>query len=208
MALPETIQVRRAEERAGYLAMTPVVTQTFRLSELIDLIVSVAGKDARRVQHVLGAGTTMYHGYHYSWQGFAAESAELAALLAAFPDDDPSRAFHPASATAALFEIAGGSQRTLVEILRQEASRRRLFSRRTAWEVLLALTKEFPARYEKYDHAHRGDLFRVSLRYEEAQRLLEKMRQAAPRQLRLSWRGLRPPGAVIFVSPRGETKQE
>jgi hypothetical protein len=108
MALPETIQVRRAEERAGYLAMTPVVTQTFRLSELIDLIVSVAGKDVRRVQHVLGAGTAMYHGYHYSWQGFAAESAELAALLAAFADDDPSRAFHPASATAALFEIAGG----------------------------------------------------------------------------------------------------
>lgn len=206
MPLPETIQVRRAEENAGYLAMTPVMTQTFRLADLVDMVVSVAGKDARRVQHILGAGAAVYNGYHYSWQGLAAQPAEIAALLEKFPDDNPARSLDPESITAALLEIGGGTQRTLVEIPRDAASAHRLFSRRTPWEVLLALTEEFPARYDKYDHARHGDLFRVSLHYDDAERLLAAIKEVAPRSLRLAWRGLRPPAAVIFLSPRVQAR--
>lgn len=204
--LPETISVRRAEEDAGYMAMTPVATQTFRLGELVDMVVSVAGKDPRRVQHILSAGAVLYHGYHYSWRGFEAQPADLNVLLENFPDDEPSRTFDAESAEAAILEIGGGAQRAFVDISRDTASRRRLFSRRSPWDVLLATTKEFAARYEKYDHGRHGDLFRVSLHYEDAERMLANMNAAAPRKLRFDWRGLRPPAAVIFVCPRAEAR--
>ena len=200
--LPATISVRRVEEDAGYMAMTPVLTQAFRLDELVDMVVSVAGKDARRVQHILSAGAVLYHGYHYSWQGFEAEPGKIDALLEKFPNDEPDRVFDAESATAAILEIGGGVQRTFADVSRGTASGRRLLSRRSPWDVLLALTRENPARYEKYDHGRHGDLFRVSLRYEDAEHLLERMREAAPRKLRFDWRGLRPPAAVIFVCPR------
>ena len=202
MALPETISVRRAEEDAGYMAMTPVVTQTFRLSELVDMVVSVTGKNPQRVQHVFAVGTVLYNGFHYTWPGLQSEPGEIAMLLAAFPDDDPSRTFDPMTATGAILEIGGGTQRKLVEISRETASVHRMFSRRTPWDALLTLTKEFSARYEKYDHAKRADLFRVSLRFEEAQNLLQRMIESAPRQLRFQWRAMHPPAAVLFVSPR------
>jgi hypothetical protein len=208
MPLPETINVRRAEENAGYLAMTPVVTQAFRLAELVDMVVSVAGKDARRVQHILAAGAAVYNGYHYSWQGFVAQPAEIAALLEKFPDDDPARSLDQENITAALLEIGGGTQRTLTEIPRAAASAHRLFSRRTPWDALLALTKDFPVRYDKYDHARHGDLFRISLHYEDAERLLTDMRKVAPRALRFQWRGLRPPAAVIFLSSRPQGRSD
>jgi len=50
MPLPETIAVRFTEEDAGYVTVRPVVRQTFRLSELTDMVVSVTGKDAARLQ--------------------------------------------------------------------------------------------------------------------------------------------------------------
>ena len=46
MPLPETIPVRYTEEEAGYVTVRPLVRQTFRLDELLDMILSVAGKDA------------------------------------------------------------------------------------------------------------------------------------------------------------------
>ena len=50
------------------------------------------------------------------------EAGELAALLAPFPDDDPSRAFNADAVTAVTLEIGGGTQRTLIAITPQEAS--------------------------------------------------------------------------------------
>ena len=53
MALPETIAVKYTEEEAEYLSMRPVVRQTFRAAELVDMIVRVSGKDSERVQQIL-----------------------------------------------------------------------------------------------------------------------------------------------------------
>ena len=93
MPLPETIPVRYTDEEAGYVTVRPVVRQTFRLDELLDMILSVAGKDVTRVRQLLHSGTVVYHFYRYSWTGFDADEAELAAALAQFPDADPSRPF-------------------------------------------------------------------------------------------------------------------
>ncbi|HKN24347.1 MAG TPA: hypothetical protein VJX72_05820 [Candidatus Acidoferrum sp.] len=202
MPLPELIPVRYTEEDAGYVSVRPVVKQVFRLHELADLVVSIAGKDPARVQQIFRSGTAVYHGYRYWWDGLAAGDPEIAALLVPFPDDDPSRPFETSKATAALLEIGGGSQCHVVEILREEASEKKFLGKLSPWQVLLRNASTHPARYEKYSHARRADLFRISLPYDQAEQLLAVLLEAAPRNLRLRWSNLHPPAAVTFVCPR------
>lgn len=202
MALPEQIAVRYVDEDAGYVSVRPVVKQTFRLGELVDMVVRVAGKDASRLQQILQSGTVVYNGYRYTWEGIAATLGELEARLIPFPDDEPDRPFAAANVLSAILESGGGTQRHVVEITRQEASRKKLFSRQSPWDVLLLVGKEFPPRYEKYSYARKADLFRSSLPYDKRQELLKAMFEAAPRGLRQQWGTLRPPAIITFVCPR------
>jgi hypothetical protein len=202
MPLPETIAIRFTEEDAGYVTVRPVVKQVFRLAELIDMVVSVTGKNVPRVQQILHAGTVVYNGYRYRWDGFTSEASELSGLLAPFPDDDPSRPFEPALATAVSLEIGGGAQRSLNEITRQQALAKRLFHSRSLWEILLNAAHNFTPRYEKYSHAHRADLYRLHLPAEAALALRNEMLEAAPRDLRKKFIAIQPPSALLFFVPR------
>jgi hypothetical protein len=202
MPLPEQIPLRYTEEDAGYVSMRPVVKQTFRLNELADMVVSVTGKDPARVQQILRNGTVVYNGYRYSWAGITAEFDEIEALLRAFPDDDPARPFQPETATSVLFEIGGGTQRNIVEVLRSDASQKKLFGKNSPWEVLLQFARGSTARYEKYSHARKADLYRISLPFEKGQNLLAALLEAAPRGLLYRWTTLRPPAVIVFVCPR------
>ena len=204
MPLPETIAVRFTEEDAGYVTVRPVVRQVFRLAELVDMVLSVTGKNALRVQQIFRAGTVAYNGFRYSWEGFSCEAGELAALLAAFPEDDPSRGFNTAAVTEVTLEIGGGTQRSLIAITRQEASAKRLFQKRCAWEILLGAARESFPRYEKYSHAQRGDVYRLHLSAEAAMALRKELLDAAPRALRKKLAGMRSPAALSFLTPRGQ----
>jgi hypothetical protein len=202
MPLPETIAMRFTEEDAGYVTVRPVVKQTFRLAELADMVVSITGKNAPRVQQIFRAGTVVYNGYRYSWQGFAANEDEITGLLAALPDDDPARLFNSAEVTAVTLETGGGTQRSLVGIARDEASAKRVFHKRSPWEILLSAAKDSTPRYEKYSHAERADVYRVHLSSETAASLLKQMLEASPRALRKKLAPLQPPAAVLFFVPR------
>ena len=202
MPLPDQIPVRYSDEDAGYVSMRPVVRQSFRLPELADMVVSVVGKDPARVQQIFRTGTIVYNGYRYWWDSLFADLPEIEALLSALPGDDPARAFHLAQAIAALLEIGGGTQRTIVEITRQDASDKKLFAKLAPWDVFLQLAAETPPHYEKYSHARRADLFRLTLPYDRAQQLLVALLEVAPRALRHRWSTLRPPSALTFVCPR------
>lgn len=202
MPLPELIPIRYTEEDAGYVSMRPVVKQTFRLSELTDMVVSVTGKDTARVQQIFRNGTVVYNGYRYSWKGILAEFTEIQALLLPFPDDDPGRTFEPEAAKSVLFEMGGGSQRNSVEITRSDASGKKLFRKNSPWEILIQCARGSTARYEKYSHARKADLYRISLPFEKGQNLLTAMLESAPRGLRYRWTTLRPPSMIIFVCPR------
>jgi hypothetical protein len=202
MPLPELIPVRYTEEDAGYVTVRPVVKQSFRLVELADMVIRITGKDTARVQQIFRAGSVVYNGYRYWWEGFPAEIAEIAGVLAAFPGDEASRAFDAAAVTAVLFEMGGGTQRTIVEITRREASARRFLRHRSPWYALLDAARQFSPRYEKYSHGRRADLFRATLPYDAAQHLLTAMLEAAPRGLRQRWSALHPPAALTFVCPR------
>jgi len=202
MPLPEQILLRYSDEDAGYVSMRPVVKQTFRLHEFIDMIVSIVGKDATRVQQTLHTGTIVYNGYRYSWEPLVANIPEVDALLAPFPDDDPSLPFHPAHASAVLLESGGGTQRSVVEISRRDASGKKLFGKYSPWDLLAKLAASDPPRYEKYSYARRADLFRLTLPYDRAQQLLAAVLESAPRAFRHRWATLRPPSAITFVCPR------
>jgi len=202
MPLPETIAMRFTEEDAGYVTVRPVVKQTFRLAELTDMVVSVTGKNASRVQQIFRAGTVVYNGYRYWWDGFASKEDEVTGLLALFPDDDPARVFDPAEVTAVSLEIGGGTQRSLVGIARREASAKKLFQKRNPWEILLKAAQDSTPRYEKYSHAERADVYRVHLPFEMAASLLKQVRNASPRVLRKKLSALQPPAALLFFIPR------
>ena len=202
MPLPEAIAIRFTEDDAGYVTVRPVVKQTFRLSELADMVVSVTGKNGVRVQQIFRAGTVVYNGYRYWWDGFASNDDEIKGLLALFPDDDPARVFNPAEVTAVSLEIGGGTQRSLVGITRREASAKKLFHKRNPWEILLKAAQDSTPRYEKYSHAERADVYRVHLSFEIAASLLKQILDASPRVLRKKLSALQPPAALLFFIPR------
>ena len=97
---------------------------------------------------------------------------------------------------------AVGAQSHLVEITRADASRRKFYSRRTAWEILLAAAAEYKPRYASYSYARKADLYRIALTYDQGARLLAAMTGVAPTFLRNAWRSLKPPTIVTFVCPR------
>jgi hypothetical protein len=202
MPLPETIAVRFTEEDAGYVTVRPVVKQTFRLGELTDMVVSVTGKDATRVEQILRAGTIVYNGYRYWWEGFPSDAAALAILLAPFPDDDPARPFDPAAVTTISLEIGGGTQRTLISIMRNEAGAKRLFRAKSSWQILLKSAQESAPRYERYSHAQHADVYRLHLSPEDGLALSKEMLDAAPRVLRKKLWMPQPPSALLFFAPR------
>jgi hypothetical protein len=202
MSLPEQIPLRYSDEAAGYVSMSPVVNQPFRRSELIDMIVGVVGKDPTRIQQVLHTGAVVYNGYRYTWDSLTADLSEIVPLLASIPDDDPARAFVPSVASAALLESGGGTQRSVIEVSRHDASAKKLFGRASPWDLLLQFATNDPPRYEKYSRARHADLFRLVLSYDHGQQLLTGLLDAAPRALRHRWSALRPPTAITFVCPR------
>jgi hypothetical protein len=154
------------------------------------------------VQQIFRAGTVVYNGYRYWWQGFAANEDEIAGLLSVFPDDDPGLQFNPAQVTAVSLEIGGGTQRTLVGIARSEATARRLFHKRSPLDILLSAVKDSLPRYEKYSHAERADVYRVQLSFEVAASLLKRVAAASRRGLRKKLTALQPPAAILFFIPR------
>jgi hypothetical protein len=202
MSLPETIAIRFTEEDAGYVTVRPVVRQTFRMAELTDMVLTVTGKNVARVQQIFRAGTVVYNGYRYWWDSFPAEPSEISALLAPYPEDDPSLPFHASGVTTVSLEIGGGSQRSLIEITREEAWPKRWFQMRRPWEILLSATEKTAPRYEKYSHAQHADVYRLNLPLEAAQALLAETRTAAPRALQKKLAGVHPPSALLFFTPR------
>jgi hypothetical protein len=200
--LPETIPVRYTEEEAGYVTVRPLVRQTFRLEELLDMILSVAGKDASRVQQLLHSGTVVYHFYRYSWPGIDASDAELAAALGKFPDAEPSRPFPPEKCTNAIFDAAGENPRHLLELDRATASKRRLFRGQTFWEALLEIAVADKPAYQMYSYGRRADLYRLYLDGESSARIEEAAAKLGTGKLRSAMRVLEASASVLFVCPR------
>jgi hypothetical protein len=202
MPLPETIPVRYTDEEAGYVTVRPIVRQTFKLEELLDMLLSVAGKDLMRVRQLLRTGTVVYHFFRYSWSGFDANESELAAALARFPDAEPSRPFPPEDCTVALFESGGAIPRHLMELSRSDGSKRRLLRGRSFWDQLLEIAANEKVRYERYSYGRRADIYCLDLDGENTELISEAGKRFAPRSLHPVITVVSRSASILFVCPR------
>lgn len=202
MPLPETIPVRYTEEEAGYVSFRPVVRQTFRPDQLLDMVLSVTGKDAARIRQIFRSGTVVFHFYRYWWTGFEIDETELRGLLARFPDPDPTREFRGAECTMIAIESGATPPHPAVEVPKEAVSRNGLFRRRSLWGALLAETASTPVTYGGYSFAHHADLYRLELTAESRARLSAAAASLAPRAMRKDLQAFSGAARVVFVCPR------
>ena len=135
---------------------------------------------------------------------------------ASLPKSPSSRAFSPliptmnhrvlfdlAAATTVSLEIGGGTQRSQLDITRQEASAKRLFQQAESLGNPAKRCARSPRRaMRSIPTPHRADLYRLHLSPEAALALRKEMLEAAPRPLRKRLAGLQPPSALFFFVPR------
>jgi hypothetical protein len=210
--LPETIAVKYTEEEAEYLSMRPLVRQTFRAPELVDMIVQVAGKDPARVQQILRAGTVVFHSFRYWWQGFDPDAPALAEVLAQYPDADPARPFRAADCTEVILESSGSPPRHSLRITKESAAKssplqkiaRALRHQPSFWQILMnfAEAAQPRPRYREYSYTRRGDLYSIALTPAQIARLAQEAARHAPGTLRAEL--LEPPAIsqIVFLCPR------
>src|SRR5580692_5239769 len=190
--LPETIAVKYTEEEAEYLSMRPLVRQTFRAPELVDMIVQVAGKDSARVQQLLRAGTVVFHSFRYWWQGFDPDAAALAEILAKYPDADPARPFRAADCAEVILESSGSPPRHSLRITPESVAKasplrkiaRALRRQPSFWKILMNFAEEFRPRYREYSYTRRADLYSIARTPAHITRLTQEAASHAPRPLR------------------------
>ena len=200
MPLPETIPVKYSEEEAEYLSLRPVVRQTFRIRELVDMILSMTGKDAARVRQVLRSGTAVFHYYRYWWQGFDASEAELERLLAEFPDAQPDRAFAMEECTKV--HVEAGTGRGILAVEKQQTAKRRLLRRRSLWDCVAELARRNPPRYSHYAYDQRADCFVATLAPGEWQLARSEVLRSAQSNLTAALQALPGVSRILFFCPR------
>jgi hypothetical protein len=200
--LPETIPVRFTEEEAEYVSIRPVRRQIFKLRELVDMILSVTGRDLARVQQILKTGTIVFHFYRYWWQGFETDAAEISAVLAEFPMDDPSRSFSASECAIVVLE-SSMKTRPSIDVDKKEADQKSMFASQSFWGCLLAIAESAQEiKYGGYSFARRADLYRVELSAEQAAKLQRNVEKFASRPLRGAIETLGAVARVVFVCPR------
>ena len=200
--LPDSIPVKYTEEEAEYLSVRPVVRQAFSSTELVDMVVSVAGKDLARVQKILSAGTVVFHSFRYWWTGFEADPAALREILQKYPDADPSRAFRAEDCAEVILESSGTPPRHSLRIRRDEAGKRRLLRSRSFWDNLMNLARNAAPTYREYSYSQHGDIYALSLTPEQIARLAREATRSALRTLRADLAVLSAISQIVFVCTR------
>lgn len=172
MALPERVRVKLISEVAEYISTAPVVQRDFPFAELLEAVVAVAGKRPERLQQILRAGSMVLGTYRYRWPPLEADAAELARLLAGFPDPQPDRSFQ---ADRCVFAAIGAGVET-IELPREQAARRGLLRKESFWEVLMGVAVARAPRYQTYSYRNRADVYS----FEPTGDDVERLRAAAP----------------------------
>lgn len=169
MPLPETIRVKLSSEAAEAIAITPVVVRQMRLSELIGEMLAVMGKDHERIHATLRRGSFVNGGTRFRWEERDADSTEVAALLAGFPDADPGRPFERDRCSRVVLR----ARRQSLDLPRAVAAEHRLFRQRTFWDVLMEVAGAGFPRYLDYSYRDHADRYRLEIASETARQLRE-----------------------------------
>jgi hypothetical protein len=206
MSLPQTIAVRYTEEEAEYVSLRPIVRQTFQFKELVEMILSVSGKDSARIQKLLAAGSVTYHGFRYWWDGFPAGDEELTAFLAAYPDPNPALPFRLESCEKALFESE--KSRDKAEISKEEGSVTRWYRRGNFWQRLVEVTRAGINDYAGYSYERWADLYTLGLDETAAAELAAAAKKYLPRAEAGFIRAITHARRVVWICPRRRVAPE
>ncbi|HSC78206.1 MAG TPA: hypothetical protein VLB32_06555 [Candidatus Acidoferrales bacterium] len=180
----DIIQVKYSEDLAQFADVRPVRRQPMSLHELVGLVLTATGKHPERVRQRLRSGTCPYNIYRYWWEGFEIEDTALAAVLAEFPDADPSRPFR--LQTCLWARLSDSSQPVAYAILieKDEAAAKRWFRRQNFWESLMDSLSAKQLSYQEYSYFHRADIYRTDLTAEDRSRVAAEAQRLARRGLR------------------------
>jgi hypothetical protein len=174
--VPASIPVRYSDEDAGFVSVRPVLRMTLRPEQLVELVLGVTGKNLERVEQILRSGSVAAGGFRYWWDAMDVSAGELVALMAAFPDADPARAFDAARCTVVIAEGSVGTA-ALAEFERLAASRRRVLHRRSFWDALLDAAREGKLGYRGYSYGRRADLYALELAQKQGETLAREAQE-------------------------------
>jgi len=197
--LPTEVRVKISSEFAGAIAMTEVAVQVIPIRDLVEQMLGVTGKDAGRVLDILRRGTLVAGESRLRWQGIEAGAADLAAVLATFPDPDPSRPFHP----AACFHVQFIRGREKLDLPRTVAARRRFLRRRSFWDILMQRAAAAGAEYVGYSYKLRCDHYRLTFAGDEHSEIAKAASLLPFRKLGEQIRALAPDRLDLFVTRAG-----
>ncbi|MCL5746643.1 MAG: hypothetical protein M1541_22380 [Acidobacteria bacterium] len=167
MPLPDTVRVKLSSEAAEAISITPVVVREIPIRELVEHIVTIAGKDEARVREILLRGTLLSGASRFRWSGWQADPEDVRSVLAMFPDADPGRRFAAEFCTRVV--LRGGARS--IEIPREAGARKALFHHRSYWDVLMEELSSADIRYQEYSYRQRADCYRAALSAAAAERL-------------------------------------
>lgn len=202
MPIPDPIPVRFTEEEANYVSARAVRQQQFTLRELVDMILAGTGKQARRVREILYAGTFVHNIYRYWWEALDVDEPTLTALLAEFPDPDPSRAFAVIACSRVMLERGAEPARVTLELPREAIDRRRWLRPKSFWQFLMEFSGAFPLAYDDYSYYHHADRYLRTLTAGESEVLRAATRRFARRDTRRLLERVHPIERIVFLCPR------
>jgi hypothetical protein len=159
--------VKLSSEAAEAIALTPVVVQEMPVRELIEHMLGITGKDEARIRELLLRGTLVSGASRFRWTGWEADVEGLRALLATFPDPDPSLPFAAERCVRAI--LRGGRQ--AIELRREAHARKGMFQRESFWDLLMGVVSEAAAEYAGYSYRERADRYIRELTAGEAERV-------------------------------------
>lgn len=157
MALPERVRIKLSSEVAEAISITPVVVQEIAIRDLIEHMLGVIGKDEARVTEILLRGTLVSGASRFRWVGWEADHPSVRAILATFPDPDPTRTFDPALCVRAV--LRGASR--AIELPREIAAKKPFLRRSSFWDVLMEAARSQTAQYVGYSYRERADAYAV-----------------------------------------------
>jgi len=169
MPLPDSVRVKLSSEAAESISITPVVIRDIPTRELIEHMLGVTGKDVARLHELLLRGTLVSGASRFRWAGWDADSDDIRALLATFPDRDPDRPFTPQHCIRAALRGPG----RLIEIPREVGVRKPLFRRGSFWDTLMGVAASSTPRYVDYSYRDRADCYSAPLSLAALERLRE-----------------------------------
>ena len=183
------------------MSVRPVMRMGLRPEQLLELILGVTGKNAKRVEQILRAGSVAAGGFRYWWEAMEVAGGELDALLAAFPDADPARPFD--AARCVLVAVEGEtSAKALAEFTAEAAERRRAFRRRSFWDAMLDAAREKSPGYRSYSYARRGDEYALEVVEGRRELLAEEARQFGVGDVKTQAAALLHAARLVYVCGR------